>query len=138
MGNEEIEQLVATLKPEAEAAEKRRIASLTGAEKKKEEGNALFKKGLFEQSLAVYTEALALCEDPVGDLALAIRNNRAGCHHQLSNFHGVVEDASAVLAQQPDNLKALMRRMIALEPLEKYEAVLNDARHVLRFVPGHD
>merc|ERR1719454_1133493 len=61
--NEEIEQLVATLKPEAEAAEKRRIASLSGAEKKKEEGNALFKKGLFEQALAVYSEALKLCKD---------------------------------------------------------------------------
>lgn len=43
-----------------------------------------------------------------------------------------------MLERQPDNLKALMRRMIALEPLEKYEAALCDARAVLRVMPSHD
>jgi stress-induced-phosphoprotein 1 len=136
--NEEVEKLSAEVKPEAEAAEEQRIASLDGAERKKEEGNALFKKGLFEQALPVYNEALARCSDSVGELALAIRNNRAGCYHQLSNFERVVEDTTFVLEQQPDNLKALMRRMIALEPLEKYEAALRDARNVLRQIPGHE
>lgn len=136
--NEEIEQLVVTLKPEAEAAEKRRLASLGGAEKKKEEGNALFKKGLFEEALKTYTEALKLCKEPHDEMALAIRNNRAGCYSQLSNFHAVVEETNFVLEHQPDNAKALMRRMAALEPLEKYEAALTDARHVLRLVPGND
>lgn len=134
----EVEKMSAEVKPEAEAAEERRIAALGGAERKKEEGNVLFKKGLFEQALPVYNEALACCSDPVGELALAIRNNRAGCYHQLSNFEGVVEDTNFVLEQQPDNLKALMRRMLALEPLEKYEAALRDARAVLRQLPGHE
>jgi len=136
--HEEVEKLSAEVKPEAEAAEERRIAALGGAERKKEEGNLLFKKGLFEQALPVYNEALALCSDPVGELALAIRNNRAGCYHQLSNFESVVEDSTFVLEQQPDNFKALMRRMIALEPLEKYEAALRDARAVLRLAPSND
>merc|ERR1740138_699105 len=136
--NDEVEKLSAEVKPEAEAAEERRIAALDGAERKKEEGNALFKKGLFEQALPVYNEALACCSDPAGELALAIRNNRAGCYHQLSNFERVVEDTSFVLKQEPDNLKALMRRMLAFEPLEKYEAALQDARLVLQHIPGHD
>jgi stress-induced-phosphoprotein 1 len=134
----EVEQLAAKLKPEAEAAEEQRIQSLTGAERKKEEGNALFKKGLFEPALEVYTAALKLCKDQTDELALAIRNNRAGCYHQLSNFHGVVEETNFVLEQQPDNAKALMRRMLALEPLEKYELALADARHVLRLLPGNE
>merc|ERR1719478_555715 len=134
--NAESEQLAAKLKPEVEAIEKRRIASLGGAEKKKEEGNALFKKGLFEQALETYTAALKLCKDPKEEMAIAIRNNRAGCYSQLSNFHAVVEETNFVLQHQPDNAKALMRRMQALEPLEKYEAALADARHVLRLVPG--
>jgi len=136
--NEEIEKFAAELKPEVEAAEKKRIASLGGAEKKKEEGNVLFKKGLFEQALETYTAALKLCKDPKGELALAIRNNRAGCFSQLSNFHGVVEETNFVLEAQPDNAKALMRRMQALEPLEKYEAALEDAREVLKLLPGND
>jgi len=136
--NEEIEQLVAVVKPEAEAAEKRRLASLGGAEKQKEEGNALFKKGLFEQALEKYNAALKLCKDPKEEMALGIRNNRAGCYSQLSNFHAVVEETNFVLEHQPDNGKALMRRMQALEPLEKYEAALEDARHVLRLFPGND
>merc|ERR1712032_380225 len=90
--SDEIEQLAAKLRPEAEEAEKKRIAALGGAERLKEEGNSLFKKGLFEQALEVYAKGLKKCDDPKGDLAIAIRNNRAGCFHQLSDFHGVVEE----------------------------------------------
>lgn len=136
--DDDVEKLVVKVRPQAEKAEARRIASLSGAERKKEEGNGLFKKGLFEQALNVYNNALSMCSDPTGELALAIRNNRAGCYHQLSNFHGVVEDTTFVLKHQPDNIKALMRRMIALEPLEKYAAALKDAQHVLRHVPGNE
>jgi len=136
--HEEIEQLVEKLRPEVEKIEKQRIASLSGPEKKKEEGNALFKKGLFEQALVVYTAALKLCKDEKGEMALAIRNNRAGCYSQLSDFHSVVKETNFVLEHQPDNAKALLRRMQALEPLEKYEAAVADARHVLRLLPGND
>jgi len=136
--DQEVEQLAAKLKPAVEALEKKRIASLTGPEKIKEEGNALFKKGSFEQALEKYTAALKLCKDPKEEMALAIRNNRAGCYSQLSNFQAVVEETNFVIEQQPENAKALMRRMQALEPLEKYEAALADARLVLRLLPGND
>jgi stress-induced-phosphoprotein 1 len=136
--NPEIEELAAKVKPEAEAAEKKRIASLGGAERRKEEGNALFKKGMFEKALEEYSAALKLCKDPTEEMALAIRNNRAGCYSQLSNFHAVVEEANFVLEHQPDNAKALLRRMLALEPLEKYEAAIADARKVLQTAPGNE
>lgn len=136
--NDEVEKLSAEVRPEAEAAEALRIASLGGAERRKEEANALFKKGLIDQALCAYNEALELCSDPTGDLALAIRNNRANCHHQLSNYEAVIAETSFVLEHQPDNLKALIRRMVALEPLEKYERALEDARCVLRHAPSND
>eukprot|EP00930_Biecheleria_cincta_P099787 TRINITY_DN91402_c0_g1_i1.p1 TRINITY_DN91402_c0_g1~~TRINITY_DN91402_c0_g1_i1.p1 ORF type:complete len:104 (-),score=16.68 TRINITY_DN91402_c0_g1_i1:16-327(-) len=79
-----------------------------------------------------------MCSDPTGELALTIRNNRANCHHQLSNYEAVIADTSVVLEHHPDNLKALIRRMVALEPLEKYERALEDARRVLRHAPGND
>jgi tetratricopeptide (TPR) repeat protein len=136
--NEEIEQLASKLRPEAEAAEKKRIAALSGAERQKEEGNALFKKGSFEQALEVYQKALKACADPKGEMAIAIRNNMAGCYQQLSDFQSVVAQTNFVLEHQPDNVKALLRRMLALEPLEKYEQALADARLVLRHAPGNE
>merc|ERR1719428_1341336 len=136
--NDEVGKLVSEVRPEAEKAEEARIASLDGAEKMKEAGNALFKKGLFEQAVAKYTEILDKFPNAEPDLILAVRNNRAACHHQLSNFHAVVEDSTWVLEREPENLKALIRRMIALEPLEKYERALEDARTILRHCPGHE
>merc|ERR1712048_1515643 len=109
-----------------------------GAEKQKEEGNALFKKGSFEQALEVYKKALKACADPKGEMAIAIRNNMAGCYQQLSDFKGVVEETNFVLEHQPDNVKALLRRMLALEPLEKYEEALADARRVIQMCPGNE
>merc|ERR1712039_70 len=126
------------LKPEAEKAQKSRMASLGDAERLKEEGNELFKKGLFEKALQVYEKALKACSDKKSELALAIHNNRAGCYHQLSDFPSVVRETNIVLEEQPDNLKAKMRRMLALEPLEKYEEALEDARYVIRHAPGNE
>eukprot|EP00930_Biecheleria_cincta_P072112 TRINITY_DN59556_c0_g1_i2.p1 TRINITY_DN59556_c0_g1~~TRINITY_DN59556_c0_g1_i2.p1 ORF type:complete len:182 (-),score=49.50 TRINITY_DN59556_c0_g1_i2:155-700(-) len=134
----EVEKLSAEVRPAAEAAEEARIASLSGAERRKEEANAMFKKGLVDQALSLYSEALSMCSDQASELALTIRNNRANCYNQLSNFEAVVEDTSFILDRQPDNLKALIRRIIAFEPLEKYEKALEDAWHVLRHIPGHD
>lgn len=136
--SDEAAKLVSELKPEAELAERERIAALGGAERKKEEGNALFKKGLFEAAAAIYSEALVLCTEADGALALAIRNNRAACYHQLSDFVAVVKDASFVIDNDPTNLKALVRRMLACEPLEKYEAALIDARAILQQDPRHE
>lgn len=134
----EVNELLAKLKPEAAKSAKSHFSTLDEAERLKEEGNELFKKGLFEKALDTYGKALKACNDQKGDLAVAIRNNRAGCYQQLSDFHAVVNETNFVLEQQPDNLKAIMRRMLALEPLEKYEEALADARRVIQQVPGHE
>jgi len=136
--NDEAGELVAALKPEAEAAQRARLSQLPGAERAKEEGNVLFKRGAFEDALAKYSEALGLCEEPEGALALMCRGNRAACAHQLSDYSAVVRDTSFVLAKDPQNFKALSRRMMALEPLERYQAALEDARAVLRLDPRHE
>jgi len=136
--NDEASNLVAELRPAAEEAERKRIESLSGPEKCKEEGNALFRKGLFEKALEKYSEALHSCDDQNSEIALALRNNRAACYHQLSDFSSVAKDACFVLEREPNNLKALARRMLAYEPLEKYEAALADARAVLRQDPRHE
>jgi tetratricopeptide (TPR) repeat protein len=129
--NDEAGSLAAEIRPEAEAAERTRINALPEAERAKEEGNVLFRKGLFEAAAEKYTDALRLCKEPEGTLALSIRNNRAACYHQISDFNAVIKDTSFVLEREPRNSKALLRRMLALEPLERYEQALQDARGVL-------
>lgn len=136
--NDEAANLVVELRPLAEEAEKQRLASLGGVERLKEEGNGLFKKGLFEQALEKYSKALEECEDEDSAMALVLRNNRAACSHQLSDYGAVAKDASFVLEREPNNIKALVRRMLAYEPLERYEAALQDARAVLRQEPRHE
>merc|ERR1711881_54869 len=136
--NDEAGSLAAEIRPEAEAAEKARIESLPMAERAKEEGNALFRKGLFEPAIEKYAEALGHCEEPEGSLALSIRNNRAACHHQLSDFGAVIKDTNFVLEREPNNIKALAQRMLALEPLERYEQALKDARAVLLLDPRNE
>lgn len=88
-------------------------------------------------------------------------NNRAACKHQIHNFAGVVEDTSHVLEHdvrplahaallcfvvvshrirgsshlQPTNQKALIRRALAFEGLERYRSALADVRAVLAIDP---
>jgi len=136
--NEEACALAAEIRPEAEAAQSARIQALPEAERAKEEGNVMFKKGLFDAAAIKYSEALGLCEEPEGSLALAIRNNRAACYHQVSDFSAVVKDTNFVLERDPRNFKALVRRMLALEPMERYELALEDARAVLSQDPRNE
>jgi len=136
--NEEACALAAEIRPEAEAVESARIQALPEAERAKEEGNVMFKKGLFDAAAIKYSEALGLCEEPEGSLALAIRNNRAACYHQTSDFSAVVKDTNFVLERDPRNFKALVRRMLALEPMERYEKALEDARAVLSQDPRNE
>jgi len=136
--NDEACSLAAEIRPEAEAAEKARIEALPKAERAKEEGNTLFRKGLFEAATEKYSEALKLCEEPTGSLALSVRNNRAACYHQVSDFSAVIKDTDFVLEHEPCNFKALVRRMLALEPLERYDQALKDARAVLLQDPRNE
>jgi len=136
--NDEACALAAEIRPEAEAAEKARIEALPEAERAKEEGNVLFRKGLFEAAAEKYSEALGLCDEPTGALALSLRNNRAACSHQISDFSAVITDTNFVLEHEPRNFKALSRRMLALEPLERYEQALQDARAVLAQDPRNE
>ena len=65
------------------------------------------------------------------DLAMKAHSNRAACYKQISNFDGVIEDCSAVLEFEPDNVKALVRRAQAFEGVERYRFALQDCKTVL-------
>jgi len=58
-------------------------------------------------------------------------SNRAACYKQISNFDGVIEDCTAVLEMEPENVKALLRRAQAFEGVERYRFALQDVKTVL-------
>ena len=65
------------------------------------------------------------------ELAMKAHSNRAACYKQISNFDGVIEDCSAVLEVDPENVKALVRRAQAFEGVERYRFALQDVKTVL-------
>jgi len=107
---------------------------LTPAGAQKYLGNRFYKDGKLPEAIACYTKALDLAknDEERGTLYL----NRALCSAQLYHHDEVVTDATAALQINPNNAKALIRRALALEALEKYKQALEDMRKALSLEPG--
>merc|ERR1719498_2272463 len=103
MSNAELCTLHKELQSLAAAEEERRLSEMSFPEQGKTRGNALFKKAQFEEALNAYTSGIAACteEEKGSELWLNLLNNRAACHHQLSNYRDVARDTESVLAKQP-------------------------------------
>lgn len=138
-GNSEIASLMSKVKPKWDAQEKKRKASLSSTERHKEKGDELYKDAKFEDAVAEYTKCIdALKREGKGtsELALKAYSNRAACNKQISHFDGTIEDCTAVLEIEPDNVKALIRRAQAFEGVERYRFALQDCKTVLA-MPYH-
>jgi stress-induced-phosphoprotein 1 len=135
--NADMRRLVDELAPRAAQEERMRRSGMSREEALKTEGNDLFKAARFEEAIEKYTEALEACADKTSELALTILNNRAACYKQVGNHSGVVMDCSMVLEHQPKNEKALLRRALAYEALEKYRSALQDIREALAVNPAN-
>jgi len=99
----------------------------------KEEGNTHFRESRYEQAIAQYTRAIQLATTE--DEKAIYYSNRATCHAQLQNHQAVVEDCTNSIIIKP-TVKALIRRALAYEVLEKYQAGLEDMRKVLEMDPS--
>lgn len=133
-GNPDIERMMSRVKPKFEAMEKRRKAGLSTTEIYKERGDEAYKAANFEEAIKFYTQCIdALKSERKMESELAIKalSNRAACYKQISNFDGTIEDCSAVLEVDPDNVKALVRRAQAFEGVERYRFALQDCKTVL-------
>mmetsp|Transcript_52780 Transcript_52780/g.61640 ORF Transcript_52780/g.61640 Transcript_52780/m.61640 type:complete len:324 (-) Transcript_52780:216-1187(-) len=135
-GNSDIERMMSKVKPKFDAQEKRRKAGLSQVEIYKERGDEAYKTANFEGAIEHYGKCINALrsqrktEDPLMMKALS---NRAACFKQISNFDGVIEDSSAVLEVEPNNVKALVRRAQAFEGVERYRFALQDCKSVLQF-----
>lgn len=102
----------------------------------KAKGNACYKEGQYEGAIRWYTTALEMCPAEEVDARAVLHTNRAECHRQLTHIKDVVADCSKALELKPDSVKALIRRALAYEYLEKYQLGLNDFSRALEIDPS--
>ncbi|XP_061520205.1 sperm-associated antigen 1A isoform X1 [Phycodurus eques] len=105
----------------------------------KNEGNYLFKQGQFGDALDKYTEAIDGCAQAgisnPEDLCV-LYTNRAACYLKDGNSADCIEDCTKALQLQPYHLKALLRRAMAYESLERYRRAYADYKTVLQMDTG--
>ncbi|RLN52402.1 hypothetical protein BBP00_00009628 [Phytophthora kernoviae] len=135
--NADLNRLVSEIEPLQARAEQAKRSGMNPAELLKERGNDAFKSAAFEKAIELYTEAIEAASDKPGSaLALSCYNNRAACNQQLSNFSGVIRDCTHVIEYDDKNQKALLRRALAYEGLERYRLALQDIRTLLAINPS--
>ncbi|KAI4898101.1 hypothetical protein NFI96_001765 [Prochilodus magdalenae] len=101
----------------------------------KNEGNQLFKNGQFGDALEKYTQAITgFTEagiDSPEDLCI-LYSNRAACYLKDGNSSDCITDCTRALELQPFFLKALLRRAMAYESLERYRKAYVDYKTALQ------
>jgi len=134
-GNQDIVRMMSRVKPKYEAMEAKRKRGLSNTELYKEKGDEAYKAANFEGAIGHYGKCIeALKSEGKSDSELILKayGNRAACYKQISNFDGTIEDCTAVLEIEPENVKALIRRAQAFEGVERYRFALQDCKTVLQ------
>ncbi|ODM16472.1 Mitochondrial import receptor subunit tom-70 [Aspergillus cristatus] len=90
------------------------------AGKLKAAGNKAYGSKDYNRAIELYGKAIICKPDPV------YYSNRAACYNVMSEWEKVVEDTTAALQMDSEYVKALNRRAIAYEHLEKYSEALLD------------
>lgn len=134
--NEEIQQKINEIRLRIkDRNDKATPSSIRTAEEAKALGNSLFSTGKYDVAAQFYARAIELT--PAGSEERAtFHSNRAACRQQIHDYAGVIEDANAALAIVPGHVKALLRRAIAYEGLEKWKLALEDYNQVNMLSPG--
>ncbi|CAF99339.1 unnamed protein product, partial [Tetraodon nigroviridis] len=105
----------------------------------KNEGNHLFRHGQFGDAMERYSRAIegfpGAGIDSPEDLCI-LYSNRAACHLKEGSSADCIQDCTKALELQPYSLKALLRRAMAYESLERYRKAYVDYKTVLQIDGG--
>lgn len=137
--NEEVQDKVNALRARIkERNEKTRPVMCKQPDEAKVIGNSLFSQGKYELAQEFYSRAieLSVSANTSNDDKANFYANRAACRQQIHDFKGVIADADAALNLVPNHVKALLRRAIAHEGMEKWQLALDDYNNVNRLSPG--
>lgn len=117
------------------------------ADRRKMDGNALFKEEKLEEAMQQYEMAIAYMGDDFmfqlfgkyRDMALAVKNpchlNMAACMIKLKRYEEAIMQCNVVLAEEENNAKALFRRGKARAELGQTDAAREDYLKVRKFAP---
>lgn len=94
----------------------------------KEKGNEAFKRSEWDEAISFYTKAIKLGEKHK-ELPVFYKN-RAAAYLKTEAYERAVNDCTKSLEFQPNDQKALFRRVQALEALERFEEAYRDARTI--------
>nr|XP_018901343.1 PREDICTED: uncharacterized protein LOC109033254 isoform X2 [Bemisia tabaci] len=108
------------------AAERERIS-----EEKRIKGNEYFKAKDYPLAVKYYSESIA-----IQDTAAAYCN-RALAYMKLNENYLAINDCSACLYYEPNNVKALFRRAQALQSEKQYHAAIKDVTYLLEIEPSN-
>ncbi|KAI8342255.1 hypothetical protein BC941DRAFT_412269 [Chlamydoabsidia padenii] len=98
----------------------------------KEKGNTCFQQQQYQQAIRHYSEAIDL--DPTNAIYFV---NRAMAHLKLKNYLQVEQDCTKCLGLQPNHVKALWRRGMALQALGRSKEARKDFEQALQIEPGN-
>ncbi|XWS35529.1 hypothetical protein CRYUN_Cryun20dG0005000 [Craigia yunnanensis] len=117
------------------------------ADRRKMDGNALFKEDKLEEAMQQYEMAIAYMGDDFmfqlfgkyRDMALAVKNpchlNLAACLIKLKRYEEAIGHCSIVLAEDENNAKAMFRRGKARAELGQTDAAREDFLKARKYAP---
>lgn len=94
----------------------------------KEKGNEAFKSSEWDAAIKFYTQAIKLGEKHK-ELPVFYKN-RAAAYLKTEAFERAYDDCTKSLELQPNDQKALFRRVQALEAMERFEEAYRDGRTI--------
>lgn len=102
----------------------------------KAQGIELFKAAKYVEAVKYFSDALKECPQEAVETRASLLNNRAGCYKQIQQDVDVIKDCTAALAMTKDKtktFKALLRRALSYEAVDKVKDAMADYEQVLRF-----
>ena len=135
-GNEEVQERLSAIRERIKTRnESTKPANCRTADEAKTIGNSLFGLGRYDVAAEFYGRAIMLTPGDSEEKA-NYYSNRAACRQQIHDYKGVIDDANAALGINPNHVKALLRRGIAYEGIEKWKQALDDFNKVNQLSPG--
>lgn len=92
----------------------------------KNEGNEWFKKGKYDEAIALYNEAIEICPMENKEILATFYQNRAAAYEQLKKCNSVKADCTKAIELRPKYPKALLRRAKVMEYYNDLESAFED------------
>ncbi|GIL43730.1 hypothetical protein Vafri_1372 [Volvox africanus] len=111
--------------------------ALARAEALKCEGNELFGKGLWNEAMVKYNEALDAAPRSAAKEQAIYFANLAACNIKTEQYAYAVQNCTEAIRLDGSYLKPYMRRCEAFERLDELDHALSDAKALLATDPGN-